>query len=114
MKELKNFSTVRKCTKGVKVKHENLLPEHQLTRLAERELMSLQGVVSMELYGILLYHVRGFDEDMQMVMAENLVDFAEKNGCSYFQLKEANLWLRDDKLVNKAGKTYTIIIPSDK
>ena len=38
MKELKNFSTVRKCTKGVKVKHENLLPEHQLTRLAEREL----------------------------------------------------------------------------
>lgn len=45
---------------------------------------------------------------------ESLVDFAEKNGCSYYQLKEANLWLRDDKLVNKAGKTYTIIIPSDK
>ena len=77
MKELKNFSTVRKCTKGVKVVHENLLPEHQLTRLAERELMSLQGVVSMELYGILSYHVRGFDEDMQMVMAENLVDFVK-------------------------------------
>ena len=77
MKELKNFSTVRKCTKGVKVKHENLLPEHQLTRLAERELMSLQGVVSMELYGILSYHVRGFDEEM--VMAENLVDFAKQH-----------------------------------
>ena len=45
---------------------------------------------------------------------ESLVDFAEKNGCSYFQLKEANLWLRDNKLVNKAGHTYTIIIPSDK
>ena len=79
MKELKNFSTVRKCTKGVKVKHEHLLPEHQLTRLAERELMSLQGVVSMELYGILSYHVRGFDEEMQMVMAENLVDFAKQH-----------------------------------
>lgn len=79
MKELKNFTTVRKCTKGVKVVHENLLPEHQLTRLAERELMSLQGVVSMELYGILTYHVRGFDEDMQMVMAENLVDFAKQH-----------------------------------
>ena len=44
---------------------------------------------------------------------ESLVDFAEKNGCSYYQLKEANLWLRDSKLVNKAGKTYEIIIPSD-
>ena len=77
MKELKNFSTVRKCTKGVKVVHENLLPEHQLTRLAEKELMRLQGMVSMELYGILTYHVRGFDEEMQLTMAENLVDFAK-------------------------------------
>ena len=71
-----NFSTVRKCTKGVKVVHENLLPEHQLTRLAEREMMALHDKVGMELYGILSYHVRGFDEDMQLTMAENLVDFA--------------------------------------
>jgi hypothetical protein len=79
MKELKNFSTVRKCTKGVKVVHENLLPEHQLTRLAEREMTALQGMVSMELYGILSYHVRGFDEEMQITMAENLVDFAKQH-----------------------------------
>ena len=77
MKELKNFSTVRKCTKGVKVVHENLLPEHQLTRLAEREMTALHDKVSMELYGILTYHVRGFDEEMQITMAENLVDFAK-------------------------------------
>ena len=79
MKKLKNFSTVRKCTKGVKVKHENLLPEHQLTRLAEREMMALHDKVSMELYGILTYHVRGFDEEMQITMAENLVDFAKQH-----------------------------------
>ena len=79
MKELKNFSTVRKCTKGVKVVHENLLPEHQLTRLAEREMTALHGMVSMELYGILTYHVRGFDEEMQITMAENLVDFAKQH-----------------------------------
>ena len=79
MKELKNFSTVRKCTKGVKVVHENLLPEHQLTRLAEREMMALHDKVSMELYGILTYHVRGFDEEMQITMAENLVDFAKQH-----------------------------------
>jgi len=44
---------------------------------------------------------------------ESLVDFAEENGVSYRQLKEANLWLRGDKLVNKAGRTYQIIIPSE-
>ena len=79
MKQQKNFSTVRKCTKGVKVVHENLLPEHQLTRVAEREMTALHDKVSMELYGILTYHVRGFDEDMQLTMAENLVDFAKQH-----------------------------------
>ena len=37
-----------------------------------------------------------------------------QNGCSYMQLKEANPWLRDSKLLNKAGHTYKIIIPNDK
>ena len=78
MKE-RNFSTVRKCTKGVKVVDEHLLPEHQLTRLAERELMNLQGRVSDGLCSVLMYHVRGFDEEMQLVMAENLVDFAKSH-----------------------------------
>ena len=27
------------------------------------------------------------------------------------RLKEANLWLRDDKLTNKGNKTYKVIIP---
>ena len=45
---------------------------------------------------------------------ESLVDFAEENGCSYMQLKEANLWLRDSKLDNKAGHSYKILIPNDK
>ena len=41
----------------------------------------------------------------------NLTDFAEEHGTTYFFLKEANLWLRSDKLTNKSGKTYEIIIP---
>ena len=41
----------------------------------------------------------------------NLTDFAEEHGTTYFFLKEANLWLRSDKLTNKAAKTYQIIIP---
>ena len=43
----------------------------------------------------------------------SLVDFAEEYGISYAQLKRANLWLRDEKLTNKNGKTYRIVIPRD-
>ena len=39
------------------------------------------------------------------------MDFAESNSVSYAALKEANLWLRDDKLVNRAGRTYKVVIP---
>lgn len=41
----------------------------------------------------------------------SLVDFAEKHGTTYGRLKEANLWLRDNKLTNKSRKTYQILIP---
>ena len=41
----------------------------------------------------------------------SLTDFAEEHGTTYFFLKEANLWLRSDKLTNKAAKTYKIVIP---
>jgi len=41
----------------------------------------------------------------------DLADFAEKYGVSYAELKRANLWLRDSKLVNKDRRTYYIAIP---
>ena len=41
----------------------------------------------------------------------SLVDFAISHKVTYAALKEANLWLRDTKLTNKAGKSYKIIIP---
>ena len=41
----------------------------------------------------------------------NFTDFAEEHGTTYFFLKEANLWLRSDKLTNKAAKTYQVVIP---
>jgi hypothetical protein len=41
----------------------------------------------------------------------SLVDFALEHGTTYARLKEANLWLRDEKLTNKGNKTYKIIIP---
>lgn len=42
---------------------------------------------------------------------ENLGDFAKKNGTTYRMLKVYNPWLQDNKLTNKAGKTFTIQIP---
>ncbi len=41
----------------------------------------------------------------------SLVDLAERYGVSYAALKRANLWLRSDRLTNKARKTYSIEIP---
>lgn len=41
----------------------------------------------------------------------SLVDFAEKHGVSYYDIKRTNLWLRDSKLVNSAHRTYNIAIP---
>ena len=42
---------------------------------------------------------------------DDLVTFAEKYGVSFYDLKQANLWLRDTKLVNKDRRTYYIAIP---
>ena len=41
----------------------------------------------------------------------SLVDFAIEHGTSYYAIREANPWLRGDKLTNKAGKSYKIVIP---
>lgn len=45
---------------------------------------------------------------------EDLVKFAEDHGISYFDLKNANLWLREDKLNNASHRSYDIIIPDLK
>jgi hypothetical protein len=45
---------------------------------------------------------------------EDLVDFAEKNGVTYADLKRANLWLRESKLNNKSHRTYYVDIPDVK
>ena len=42
---------------------------------------------------------------------DDLTECAEKYGVTYADLKRANLWLRDSKLVNKERKTYIIAIP---
>ena len=42
---------------------------------------------------------------------DSLADWAIAHGTTYARLKEANLWLRDSKLTNKQGKSYTVKVP---
>ena len=42
---------------------------------------------------------------------DDLAEFASRHGVSYAQLRRANPWLRDSKLVVAKGKTYEIAIP---
>ena len=44
----------------------------------------------------------------------NLPEYALEIGVNYKILKQYNPWLRSETLVNKSGKTYTIIIPVKK
>jgi hypothetical protein len=44
---------------------------------------------------------------------EDLADFALRQGATYKTLKLLNPWLRDNKLTNKEGRTYTILLPGD-
>ena len=44
---------------------------------------------------------------------KNLPDFAAANGVSYFQLRNANLWLKDLNLKVSGKKSYKIKIPAE-
>jgi hypothetical protein len=79
MKKTTNYTTVRKKAKGVHMIHQNLLKKHQLDPIAEKVMACLEGKVSPILYGHLMMVVRGFDEDMQLEMAEDLVSFASEH-----------------------------------
>ncbi len=39
------------------------------------------------------------------------VDWAQQQGITYAQLREANPWIRNSKLTNTSGKTYAVRIP---
>lgn len=42
----------------------------------------------------------------------DLVTFAKQNGLTYAQLKDFNSWLRSTKLTVRAGKSYTLNLPT--
>lgn len=44
----------------------------------------------------------------------DLVSFAREHQVTYAQLKDFNSWLRDTKLTNTSGKSYTLLIPTQE
>ncbi len=71
-----NFSTVRKMTRGVRMVHQDLLTEHPLDPVAERILDCMRGRISPALQGHFMQLLRSFDEEMQIEMADDLLDFS--------------------------------------
>lgn len=43
----------------------------------------------------------------------NWIDWAKRHGITYAQLREANPWIRSNKLPNPTGKTYKVNIPKE-
>ena len=72
----RNFSTVRKMTRGVRMVHQDLLMEHPLDPVAERILDCMRGRISPALQGHFMQLLRSFDEEMQIEMADDLLDFS--------------------------------------
>lgn len=44
---------------------------------------------------------------------EDIADFAIRQGTDYKTVKLLNPWLRDNKLTNRDGKTYTLLLPGE-
>jgi hypothetical protein len=74
-----NFTTVRKIAKGVKMVHQDLLCNHPLDPVAEYILNGIENKVSPALLGHFMQLLRGFDEEMQIEMADDLSDFAREH-----------------------------------
>ena len=45
---------------------------------------------------------------------DNLDEYAQKNGLTYAQLRDANPWLREHSLKNKTGRTYVLHLPTQE
>lgn len=61
-----------------------------------------------------LYKPMTFKEVNVTTSIPDLVAFAKQQGVTYAQLKDFNAWLRDTKLSNASGKSYTILIPTQE
>lgn len=62
-----------------------------------------------QLYPPLQYDTVRVDKDIR-----DLADFARRHGITYYQLRDANPWLRRQNLVCGRGKAYDILLPTQE
>ena len=93
------------------------LPE-ETTRYIYRILAAKMLFANPKAFGYDIKDKYSYNEPLHTVTVsgsiESLVDFAKQYSVSYADLKRANLWLRDNKLVNKEQRTYIVVIPRTK
>lgn len=61
-----------------------------------------------------LYPVIPYKKIIVDTEINDLSDFAQKQGITYAQLRDANPWLRSSSLKNKSGKKYVLHIPTQE
>jgi hypothetical protein len=93
-----------------------LLPE-ETARYVYRILAMKEIIRDPERYG---FHIRNKDlyppystrEVTVTGPIEDIAAFAKAEGTDYKTVKLLNPWLRDTKLTNKEGRTYTLLLPA--
>lgn len=58
-----------------------------------------------------LYQPMDYDVEEVKTSVSSWVDWAKQHGISYAQLRDANPWIRSNRLLNRTGKTYKVNIP---
>ena len=105
----------RRITEQKQSKFSDLLMPEETSRYIYRILAAKMLFTNPEAFGYNVEERYPYFEPLHTVTVsgsiESLVDFAGKYGISYAELKRANLWLRDSKLVNAEQRTYKITIP---
>lgn len=79
--------------------------------MAMKEIMRDPYHYGFVLYSDQLYRPIGTRSIEVKQSIADLAAWAERQGINYFQLKEFNPWLRDNKLTVRNGKSYTILLP---
>lgn len=79
--------------------------------MAMKEIMRDPYHYGFVIYSDQLYRPIKTQERVVKQSIANIADYAVKLNTSYFQLKEFNPWLRDNKLTVRPGKEYTLLIP---
>lgn len=105
----------RRITEQKQSKFSDLLMPEETSRYIYRILAAKMLFTNPEAFGYNVEERYPYFEPLHTVTVsgaiESLADFAEQYGITYAELKRANLWLRDSKLVNAEQRTYKITIP---